>query len=160
MPPLAREVVALGGPNARDHPDLFRLAEKQQHQRHQQHGLINQPSDGISSDTMTNKAAARQCNTGSATRAAAPEGTASEQGGTSINSKKTEQQQQRDVGVGFGVGVAKSKGLLSAADRTIAEEEQPSRSVQGKEYDEPAVVHEEEGGGGIELKHSRQKCPW
>lgn len=109
---------------------------------------------------MTNKAAAAsECDTGSAITAAALEWTASEQACTSINPEKTKQQHQHERGVGVRGGVAKSKGALSAADGKIAEEEQPSLSVRGKQCNEPAVVYEEDGGG-VELKNSRQKCPW
>ncbi|CAN0157154.1 unnamed protein product, partial [Pylaiella littoralis] len=54
-----REVVALGGPNALDHPDLFKLVEKHQQQQ-QQHttttttnkATVAQPIDGNSNTTI------------------------------------------------------------------------------------------------------------
>lgn len=156
MPPLLREVVALGGPNAQDQPDLFMLVEKEKQQQQQQHGLIGQHSNGNSDATIANKAAANYTRQATiAAPEAAPEWTDSKEGSTGVNSEQSERQQQRGVGV---VG-AKSEGVLLAADTTIAEDNQASLSIRGKQRNETAVVAEEEWGG-VELEHSLQKCPW
>ena len=148
-PPRVREVVAGGGPNAQDHPDLFRLVGKHQQQQQQQQQQQHDVSDPLKKhgcSGVTNKAATGE--TGSAALASAGETRSENRCATG-----TITPEQLPRGAGLLVGEA------SAADGFMAEREDSPSSGRRQERAERVLVAAEEEDPA-EPAIPPEKCPW
>ncbi len=148
-PPLVREIVASGGPNAQDHPDLFRLVEKQQQrqqqqQQQQQHEVGAIPEEYGCSGVRDKAAAGGNYSTALASAGETP----SEHGRANM----TFEQLPRGTGVASG-GKSGAGGI-----EVFAKEEEPASSSPRQERTEQTVeeVEEDPAEPAVPL----EKCPW
>ncbi|CAM9816435.1 unnamed protein product [Ectocarpus fasciculatus] len=155
-----REVVAVGGPTAEAHPDLFKLLEKKQQPRQRQQQ--RQPDSGATRLDNTNTPKKAAGDESGATEAFSPwassEGSSEKRGATATATEEATLPQEHHQR-GSGGGGAKPAALPLQEGANCAKGGGTDSPPRGEDFEERELA-EQGREGGIEPFLSVEKCPW